>query len=51
MLLAVIVNWLVAANFLTILELPYTAIPIWSVFGVVYAFYKRLQQKIRMNED
>lgn len=34
----VIINWLVASNFLEILELPYTAIPFWSLFGMLYAY-------------
>lgn len=42
---AIAVNWFVAANFLLILELPYTAIPIWSLFGLNYAYYRQLKDK------
>ena len=38
----VLINWFVAANFLMVLELPYTAIPIWSLYGVTLAYcYKK----------
>ena len=37
-LTAIIINWFVAANFLEIFELPYTAIPLWSLFGMTYAY-------------
>lgn len=38
----VLINWFVAANFLLILELPYTAIPIWSLYGITLAYcYKK----------
>lgn len=37
---AIIINWLIAANFLEILELPYTAVPFWSLFGIALAFFK-----------
>lgn len=40
-----IINWFVAANFLLILELPYTAIPIWSLFGVTWAYVSNLKTK------
>jgi len=38
LLCGIIINWLVAANFLQILELPYTAIPFWALFGLTYAY-------------
>ncbi len=41
-LCAIIIGWFVAANFLLIFELPYTAIPIWSLFGVTLAYYDNL---------
>jgi glycosyltransferase involved in cell wall biosynthesis len=43
LLCGIIVYWFVGANFLMILELPYTAIPIWSIFGLAYAYIGRLQ--------
>ena len=36
--LRIIINWFAAANFLLILELPYTAIPVWTLFGLTYAY-------------
>lgn len=44
-LCAIIINWLVAANFLLILELPYTSIPIWTIFGMTFAYYEGLRQE------
>ncbi len=44
LLCGILVNWLVAANFLLILELPYTAIPIWTLFGMTYAYVQSLER-------
>jgi len=41
LLCGIILSWLVSANFLPILELPYTAIPIWCVFGITFAYYQQ----------
>ncbi len=42
LLCGVLINWFVAANFLMVLELPYTAIPIWSLYGITFAYcYKK----------
>ena len=38
LLCGILINWLVAANFLVILELPYNAIPFWSLFGLSFAY-------------
>jgi len=38
LLIACSVYWLVAANFLLTFELPYTAIPFWSLFGMTFAY-------------
>ncbi|MDD5691364.1 MAG: O-antigen ligase family protein [Candidatus Omnitrophica bacterium] len=38
LLMSALINWFVAANFLEILEMPYTAIPLWSLFGVTWAY-------------
>ena len=38
LLCGIIINWFAAANFLLILELPYTAIPVWTLFGLTYAY-------------
>jgi len=39
-----IINWFVAANFLLIFELPYTAVPLWFIFGMSYAYINQLQE-------
>ncbi|MBN1870863.1 MAG: hypothetical protein JW847_09845 [Candidatus Omnitrophica bacterium] len=36
----ILIEWLVAANFLLILELPYTAIPVWSLYGITLAYFQ-----------
>lgn len=46
LLCGVIINWFVAANFLLIFELPYTAIPIWSLYGITLA-YCHEQKKLK----
>ncbi|TAM37175.1 hypothetical protein EPN54_05245 [bacterium] len=38
LLTGILINWFVAANFLEILEMPYTAIPLWSLFGITFAY-------------
>jgi len=38
LLSAVLLNWMVAANFLLIFELPYTAIPFWLIMGMTWAY-------------
>jgi len=43
LLSAIIINWFIAANFLLIFELPYTAIPIWTVYGITLAYYHSLK--------
>lgn len=45
-LLSVIVwNWIIAANFLIIFEVPYTAIPFWTLCGMTLAYLKELKDK------
>jgi len=41
LLCAIIINWFAAANFLLIFELPYTAIPIWTIYGLTFAYYQK----------
>jgi len=43
LLCGIIINWFTAANFLLIFELPYTAIPIWTLFGLTYAYFSELK--------
>ena len=50
LLCGIIINWFIAANFLLILELPYTAIPIWSIFGLTYAYVGKLETTTVMVE-
>ncbi|VAX35715.1 hypothetical protein MNBD_UNCLBAC01-515 [hydrothermal vent metagenome] len=45
LLCGIIINWFVAANFLLIFELPYTAIPIWTIYGMTFAYYRGLKVK------
>jgi len=41
----IIINWFIAANFLLIFEVPYTAVPIWSLYGIGLAYYQGLKAK------
>jgi len=43
LLMGVLIYWMVLANFLVILELPYFAIPFWSIFGITFAHYHQLK--------
>ncbi len=38
LLTGILIDWFVAANFLEILEMPYSAIPMWSLFGLTFAY-------------
>lgn len=49
LLCGVLINWLMAANFLEILELPYNAIIIWSLFGMTLAYLNKY--KIKINNE
>jgi O-antigen ligase len=42
-LLSVIIFGFISANFLVFLELPYTAIPFWFIFGVILAYSQELK--------
>ena len=42
LLSGIIIYGLAAANFLLILELPYYAIPFWSIFGLILAYRQDL---------
>ncbi|MFA5059059.1 MAG: hypothetical protein WC676_00330 [Candidatus Omnitrophota bacterium] len=46
MLSTIIFEWLVAANFLVIFEMPYFAIPFWSLFGIMLAYYDSQKKKL-----
>jgi hypothetical protein len=43
LLTGILINWFISANFLEILEMPYSAIPLWCLFGLTaaYLFKKR----------
>lgn len=45
LLSGIIINWFVAANFLLTFELPYTAIPIWTIYGMTFAYYHEVKEK------
>lgn len=45
LLAGVLVYWLMISNFLVILELPYNAIPFWTLFGMTMAYAKTLKLK------
>jgi len=48
LLSAIMINWMVAANFLLILEAPYTAIPFWTLAGLIGAYaFKRESYEIK----
>jgi O-antigen ligase len=40
---AIVWNWIVAANFLIIFEMPYTAIPFWTLFGLALAYCDQIK--------
>jgi len=45
LLCGIVINWFAAANFLLIFELPYTAIPIWTIFGMTFAYWHSQKEK------
>lgn len=47
LLMAILLYWLGLANFLVFLELPYGAIPFWSLFGMTAAYLKHLENHHR----
>ena len=40
LLLSILIYWMVMANFLVILELPYNAVLFWMILGMTYAYAK-----------
>ncbi|MBZ0165172.1 MAG: O-antigen ligase family protein [Candidatus Omnitrophica bacterium] len=44
LLCSIMVTWGVCANFLLTLEVPYTAVPVWSLYGMIFA-YCQLKEK------
>jgi len=53
LLCGIIISWLVAANFMPILELPYTAIPIWIIYGLTLAYCQNIkkEKEISLNSN
>jgi hypothetical protein len=45
LLCSILLNWLIAANFMLVLELPYTAIPFWSLFGMTFCYLKNVEKR------
>jgi hypothetical protein len=50
-LTSVIIYWTVIANTLVILEFPYYAIPVWSLFGMIFAYHRDLTKMPDPNVD
>lgn len=44
LLCGIIIHWFVAANFLLTFELPYTAIPIWTIYGMTFAYCYKIRE-------
>ena len=44
LLCGIILNWFVAANFLVVFELPFTAIPIWTIYGMILAYAYKTEE-------
>lgn len=44
LLCGIVINWFFAANFMLIFELPYTAIPAWSLLGLTFAYCQNLKK-------
>ncbi|MDO8581176.1 MAG: O-antigen ligase family protein [Candidatus Omnitrophota bacterium] len=49
LLCASLISWLMAANFSHVFELPYTAIPIWSLYGVVFGYWRNKMSILKMS--
>ena len=49
-LCGIIISWFVAANFLVIFELPFTAIPIWTIYGMTLAYCYKIEEGIFNND-
>jgi len=47
LLCGILINWLIGANSLEFLQLPYTAIPIWSIFGLTLAYIRNIEKQRR----
>jgi hypothetical protein len=43
LLVSVLVYWFTLSNFFVILELPYNAVIVWSLFGIIWAYRDRLR--------
>jgi len=41
----ILVYWAAISNFLVFFELPYNAIPFWSLLGMVWAYAEALEKK------
>jgi len=44
LLCGILINWLVSANFLVFLELPYNAVLFWTLFGMTFAYLMSSQR-------
>lgn len=53
LLCTALINWLIAANFMLVFELPYNTIPLWTLSGMAFAYLfnnKKQQHKLNVNE-
>ncbi|MDP2939821.1 MAG: O-antigen ligase family protein [Candidatus Omnitrophota bacterium] len=44
LLCAVLINWIISASFMPVLELPYKAIPFWICFGMTLCYLKNYKK-------
>jgi len=51
LLCGILLNWIVSANFFLIFELPYTAIPVWTIWGITEKYRTILIRLNRMRKE
>lgn len=50
LLCTALINWLVAAGFMLVFELPYKAVPFWILFGFAFAYLRGEKQNVSYQE-
>lgn len=50
LLIAILLYWVLIANFLVFLELPHNAIPFWTLLGMSAAYADRLKSRPSLGE-
>lgn len=48
LLISILIYWFIMAFFLIILEVPYTAIPIWTLFGCIIAYLNEKKNSLTL---